>query len=574
MSEDVEKVRARINIVDVVGRHVNLKKSGRGFTGLCPFHDDKNPSFSVNPTTGTYRCWSCGAKGDVFKFVMEMDRLSFREALETLAADAGVVLEKRSSDPDMAQRQRRDAIMQLAQDFFVQQLSNSKMARDYCATRGLSPEVLSDWGLGFGPEVGDPLANHLKKSGYTLQESQELFLVDKDSSGGYFDRFRSRLIFPIWDERGKLVAFGGRIIGNGIPKYINSSDTPIFSKRRTLYGMHRARNPMAQSGRAVLVEGYLDVIACHRAGVEEAVASLGTSLSDEHALLIKKWAKEVVVLYDADAAGQKAADRAEQILTAHGLKVRIALMPEGEDPDTLLRSAGPEAVRLAVDAGLTPTDFRMNQLRLRADPKSDEFWAEAYSILALATNPLEIEKYTTELAGLYPGIRDRVAAEKAIKREIMRYKRMGPRAESDAPVRATRVPRAPVHASEAILLLALLDKTLAPSAYKCLQEDLFFTGQGVEIQQSITEHFGDKFPATQAHQWIPTLPEVVQDVFAMLESKAIVALKSEVLADAIKALKEKKEERELQRLKTGVEPDDQGLKVIQERLERLKNKDS
>ena len=574
MSEDVEKVRARINIADVIGRRVNLKKSGRGFTGLCPFHDDKNPSFSVNATTGTYRCWSCGAKGDVFNFVMELDRLTFREALETLAADAGVVLSKKSSDPEIALRQRRDAIMQLAQEFFTAELKKVKLAQDYCENRGLSAEVQTEWGLGFGPVSGDPLANQLKKAGYTLQECQELFLVEQDQSGGYYDRFRSRLMFPIHDDRGKLTAFGGRIIGNGIPKYINSSDTPIFSKRRTLYGMNRARAVMAQSGRAVLVEGYLDVIACHRSGVEEAVASLGTSLSEDHAIMIKKWAKEVVVLYDADLAGQKAADRAEQILTAHGLQVRIALMPEGEDPDTLLRSAGPEAVKKAVEAGLSPTDFRMSQLQLRADPKSDEYWSEVYGILALAVNPLEIEKYVTELAGLYPGIRDRVAAQRAIKQEVARHRRMIKQPLGAQPQKAVRVPRAPVHNYEAVVLLSLLTLDLAPRAYQALQEDLFFTGQGLEVQRAITEQFKDKFPTTKAHQWIPDLPEMVQDVFAMLEAKAILQIKEEVLADAINALKEKKEERELHQYKGAIEQDDAGLKIIQERLERLKNKES
>ncbi len=196
---------------------------------------------------------------------MEMDRLTFREALEALAAEAGVELSRRPSDPEIALKQRQQAAMNLAQDFFVAQLADSKEAKAVCRERGLDEITLNEWGIGFGPASGDFLANHLKKAGYTLQECQELFLVERDASGGYFDRFRSRLTFPIHDERGKLVAFGGRIIGDGIPKYINSSDTPLFSKRRTLYGMHRARTVMADSGRAVLVEGYMDVIACHRA---------------------------------------------------------------------------------------------------------------------------------------------------------------------------------------------------------------------------------------------------------------------------------------------------------------------
>ncbi len=574
MSDDVEKVRARINIVDVVGRRVNLKKSGRGYTGLCPFHDDKNPSMSVSATTGTYRCWSCGAKGDVFNFVMEMDRLTFREALEQLASECGVELTKRSSDPEIALRQRRESAMALAQDFFVEQWGKSTVAKDYCTGRGLEATICSDWGIGFAPSQNDPLATKLKKEGYTLQECQELFLVEKDQSGGYFDRFRSRLMFPIHDERGRLVAFGGRILGNGIPKYINSSDTPLFSKRRTLYGMHRARTPMADSGRAVLVEGYLDVIACHRAGVKEAVASLGTSLSEEHAQMIKKWAKEVVILYDADAAGQKAADRAEEILSGAGLRVRIALMPPGEDPDTLLRTAGPEAVKAAVEAGLSPTDFRMKQLRHTGDPQTEDFWEQAYEILSHATNAVDIERFAIELAGVYPGIRDRVAAERAIKKQIVAARRNRRTPAVTGATRPTRIPKAPVHPYEALVMRALLVEELAPRALAAIREDIFFTGEGIEAQGAISETLPTKVSGDPSKTIVPILPEAIQDILSMLESKAVLDVNADSLDGAIKSLKEKKEERDLQRRKSEVGDDDFSLKIIQESLEKLKNKET
>lgn len=571
MSDDVDKVRSRINIVNVVERRVNLKKSGRGYTGLCPFHDDKNPSFSVNPSTGTYRCWSCGARGDVFNFVMEMDRLTFREALEALAAEAGVELSRRPSDPEIALKQRQQAAMNLAQDFFVAQLADSKEAKAVCRERGLDEVTLKEWGIGFGPASGDFLANHLKKAGYTLQECQELFLVERDASGGYFDRFRSRLTFPIHDERGKLVAFGGRIIGDGIPKYINSSDTPLFSKRRTLYGMHRARTVMADSGRAVLVEGYMDVIACHRAGIREAVASLGTSLSEEHAALIKRWANEVVILYDADRAGQTAADRAEQVLSSQGIKVRIALMPEGEDPDTLLRIGGAEAVIGAVKGGLAPAEFRMEQLRSRSDPSKDDFWEEAFAILASATILLEIERYTTELAGLYPGIRDRVAAEKLIKREVMRRRKGTTKVTAQV---AAKVPKAPVNASEAQVLQALLVPELRELAFQCLTRELFFTGEGQSVATALIAKWGLKPPSGPADQWVPSLEPNVQDLLVMLEAKAIVPIGRDALEDAIRWLEGKKAERDLHLIGSGSDHDDSKLQLIQEGLEALKNKKS
>lgn len=572
MEDDRDKVRSRINIVDVIARKVNLKRTGRGYTGLCPFHDDKNPSFTVNPATGTYRCWSCGARGDVFTFVMESERLGFREALEQLAAEAGVALSKRLNDPDTALRQRREAAMLAAQEFFVAQWAASKVARQYCEGRNLPPEIVAEWGLGYGPEQGEALAIHLKKTGHSLAECQELFLVDRDAGGGFYDRFRSRLMFPIHDDRGRLVAFGGRIIGSGIPKYINSSDTPLFLKRKVLYGMHKARQAMADKARAVLVEGYLDVIACHRAGVNEAVASLGTSLSVEHATLLKRWANEVVILYDADAAGQKAADRAEEILTEAGLKVRIALMPEGQDPDTLLRDAGPEAVRKAVDGGLSPTEFRLAQLQAKMKPDQDEFWQEAFQILAQSTSALEVERYAAELAGLYPGIRDPSAAIRVIKKEAAaRRKAKGPSGQAPRPM---RIPRAPVHAWEATLLRGLLDPQLFGAAYAALKEDLMFTGQAVAVAAAVREVLGEEPGARPASEWVPDLPQEAQDLFVMLDAKSLLPVTKESVQDSISCLRNKQVERSLHGLKEPASQNDNDLAKIQEALERLKNREN
>lgn len=572
MEDDRDKVRSRINIVDVIARKVNLKRTGRGYTGLCPFHDDKNPSFTVNPATGTYRCWSCGARGDVFTFVMESERLGFREALEQLAAEAGVALSKRSNDPDTALRQRREAAMLAAQEFFVAQWAASKVARQYCEGRNLPPEIVAEWGLGYGPEQGEALAIHLKKTGHSLAECQELFLVDRDAGGGFYDRFRSRLMFPIHDDRGRLVAFGGRIIGSGIPKYINSSDTPLFLKRKVLYGMHKARQAMADKARAVLVEGYLDVIACHRAGVNEAVASLGTSLSVEHATLLKRWANEVVILYDADAAGQKAADRAEEILTEAGLKVRIALMPEGQDPDTLLRDAGPEAVRKAVDGGLSPTEFRLAQLQAKVKPDQDEFWQEAFQILAQSTSALEVERYAAELAGLYPGIRDPSAAIRVIKKEAAsRRKHSGE--PNKRPV-SSQIPRARCHPFEGTVFRGLLDRAHFASAYRALQEDLMFTAEAIEAAAATVDLLGADPEPMEGHQWVPGLPQNIQDLFLSLDARALMPIKLDELDHAILRLRNKKDRRSLINRNPGSSLDDNDLVDLTERLKRLKNREN
>ncbi|MCH8980224.1 MAG: DNA primase, partial [Armatimonadetes bacterium] len=278
MADERELVRSRIDILDLVGQRVRLKRSGKNWTGLCPFHEDRNPSFSVSPDIGRYKCWSCDASGDVFTWVMETQGVEFREALEILAKQAGVEL-TRGSRQDHTRRRRMTDAMAVALDFFRDQLQVSQRAREYCKGRGLDDDTLARWDIGYAPDLGEALAAELKKKGCKLSECRELFLVDGNEQIGYGDRFRGRVIFPIRDDQGNLIAFGGRIIGDGRPKYINSSDTPLFSKSRTLYGMHRARDTVRKLRRAVVVEGYLDVIACHRAGVTNAVATLGTSLA-------------------------------------------------------------------------------------------------------------------------------------------------------------------------------------------------------------------------------------------------------------------------------------------------------
>ena len=256
MADERDLVRSRTDIVDLIGQRVRLKKSGRNWTGLCPFHEDRNPSFSVSPEIGRYKCWSCGASGDVFTWVMNTQGVEFRDALEILAKAAGVEL-TRGPKQDKSKRQAMADAMAVAQAFFRAQLNESRTALEYCERRSLTEEVRDEWEIGFAPDIGEALAAELKRRGFRLADCVELFLVDGNEQNGYGDRFRGRLIFPIRDDQGNLVAFGGRVIGEGIPKYINSSDTPLFSKGKTLYGMYRAKEAVRKLRQAVLVEGYL-----------------------------------------------------------------------------------------------------------------------------------------------------------------------------------------------------------------------------------------------------------------------------------------------------------------------------
>jgi len=509
VADERDEIRSRINIVELVGQSVPLKKAGKSWKGLCPFHADKNPSFAVDPTTGTYRCWSCGEHGDIFTWVMKTRHLEFFEALQFLAEQAGVTLSSRGQTTTKSDKARWNAAMQDALAFFREQLAKNEEAVSYCARRGLSDEVIAEWEIGYAPDVGDALASYLKRKGHSLAECKELYLVDEDNVGGFRDRFWGRLIFPIRSETGDLIAFGGRLLGDGHPKYINSGDTPLYRKSRVLYGMNRAKETLGKEKRAVLVEGYLDVIACHRAGVKGALASLGTALAEDHARLLKRWCEQVVILYDSDAAGQKAADRAVEILREAGLKTRIALMPPGEDPDTLLKTAGPAAVQQAVDAGLRPLDYKIRKLKASMSPGQEEFWIAAVEALATATNAAELEKYAGDLAPLYPGGRDLNRTQNALKaealREAARRKRGSDPAERPSVSELTSQ-IAQMHISEIVVLAGLLDSAARQLSWAaCGETNLFFSERGKEAASAIREVFPSGPPTEKVVVWLPKI---------------------------------------------------------------------
>lgn len=575
MSDDVERVRARLNIVDVVGRRIALKKAGKDFKGLCPFHDDRSPSLHVNPGLGIYKCFACGAGGDGFKFVQEFHKVDFREALGILAEELGIELTGKGKDSQgPSRRSSWLEAMKLAQEFFQEQLKVSDGARAYCDGRGISPDTIEEWGLGYGSDVDGALAAALKKAGFPLAECQELFLVTQDQAGGFYDRFRGRLTFPIFDEGKRIIAFGGRLIGVGAPgqpKYINSGDTPLYSKRRVLYGMHAAKDAFSKGSPAVLVEGYLDVIACHNAGVRGAVASLGTALSEDHAKMLSRWVQEVVVLYDADEAGEKAAERANELLSQQGVKTRVALMPKGEDPDTLLRTQGPSAIHRAVDGSLSPISYKLQRLRSKLAPTDVGFWEEAIEILSMAPRFTEVVGHIDELAAIHPHTRDRVAAQRALEQDVRRAMaqkhRNGPRAMQKGPSSISLGQK--VHSCEATVLRALMSPEYFRSGWGALEEPgLMFTGAGVSAAEAIlASNAEDKRKGPLA------LDSIQQtDAFSLLvelDAGSLLPISSDAIHDAVVELRRKREDRERQMLleRSSSEEDRR-----QELLERIKKK--
>jgi len=349
-----EKVKQQADIVRVVGEYVRLKKSGQNFTGLCPFHAEKSPSFAVHPTKQIYHCFGCGVGGDVFKFVMEMEKCSFPEAIRVVAEKCGISIPrpKERSPEERKENQQRTVLVEMhreAQTFFVRQLEGTlegKAARAYLEDRGLDKDTISRFGIGYAPSGGDLLLRSLKQK-YSEKLLVESGLVSRDQSGRLFDRFRRRITFPISNESGKIVAFGCRALGDDQPKYLNSPETPIYSKSNMLYHMDRAKEGIRRQDFAILVEGYMDAIAVARAGISNVVASCGTSLAEPQIKLLGRFTRRVIVNYDPDAAGQTATERSLALLLEQDFEVRVlALPPVGDkkaDPDLFIREMGKDA---------------------------------------------------------------------------------------------------------------------------------------------------------------------------------------------------------------------------------------
>lgn len=348
ITEDtIATLRGLTDIVQVVSERITLKRSGRRFVGLCPFHMEKSPSFSVDPERQMYHCFGCGAGGDVFSFVMQTESIAFPDAVKSLADRHGFVLEGHQ-DEDGSKSREREAILEanrVAFGVFRHGLLKSPLgesARQYLEKRGISRAFMDEFGLGFIPDGWSYLADYMGKKGFSLPELEQAGLVIRNQQGRFYDRFRNRILFPIQDVQGRIIGFGGRVLGNENPKYLNSPETPVYHKARSLYGLHQARHAIRKSRVVHVVEGYFDVISLHQHGVRDTVAGLGTALTREQLQLLRGYADRVVLVFDGDAAGFRAAERAAPLLLSMNMDARVFLLPEGEDPDTLVRRSGRE----------------------------------------------------------------------------------------------------------------------------------------------------------------------------------------------------------------------------------------
>ena len=430
----IDELIARNPIEDVVGQYVNLKRSGANMFGLCPFHGEKTASFSVAPDKGIYYCFGCHKGGGAINFMMELEGLSYPDAVRALAKRAGMqVPEDDQYQSRYRQQERIWALHKEAARFFHSQLYApvGKAALEYALGRGLSKGTLTRFGLGYAPDSWDAMVKAMRANGYTDQELQDSGLVTvSKKNGNLFDRFRDRLMFPIIDVRGNVIGFGGRIMNNNDPnaaKYLNSPETIIFNKRKNLFGLNVAKK--SKLGYLILVEGYMDAIALHQYGFDCAVASLGTSLTEEHATLITRYVEQVVLIYDGDEAGQRATRRAIPMLEKAGLQVKVLKMRDAKDPDEFLKKFGADRFKLLLEESADRVEYQLSAIKSKYDIRVPEqkvqYVQEATDLICTLDSSVKREVYggrVAEAAGLsYEAVKLEVG--KAYKRRMGRERK-------------------------------------------------------------------------------------------------------------------------------------------------------
>ena len=557
MPDERDLIRGRVDLVDLVGERVKLIRVGKKLKGLCPFHAEKTPSFHVDQQLQLFHCFGCKKGGDIFDWVMATENVDFRAALENLAERAGVQLSGKGRSRDEVAS--LFAIMEEAQCFFRSAFVDSSSAREYIAARGLDDETIEHWGIGYAPPTDFAMATHFRQTGTKLHEARDLSLLSGGPEDGYGDFFRGRLLFPIRDEQGRLMAFSGRSMDGSEPKYINSRDTSLFKKSDTLYGMYQSREGLRDSRNAVLVEGQMDVIACHRAGIATAVAALGTALTAGHIQKLKRYADEAVLLYDGDTAGKKAAERAIAIFEAASFPCKAVLLAPGQDPDTQLSQSGAEALRQTLQGAVSPLRFRIKTLieEFGAEPgiKDVRFWENIKQALAHSNDRLEADELIDEVSALHPNSKvDRRATVNAIRADVESLRK--PRAKlrrnentvAEIPDEIP-LPRGP----ERDLLRAAVSEEFRSFSWPLLdEEDLIVSEGGRLLADGLLAAFPER-PEGEPSAIVGALEHPMRTALFRLESPAdpfdtsAPPLSQEGLNESVERLRAERERRERQK---------------------------
>ncbi len=502
----IEEIREKCDLVEIISAHVALRKTGRTFTGLCPFHGEKTPSFHVNPERQIWKCFGCGEGGDVFKFVQKIDNLTFPQAVEQLARKVGVTIERsEKAARAYSERERIVRANNVACAYFREALTQSDKAKDYISRRGLSADAIEIYKIGYAPAGWDGLLNYMQQQRIDIADAIKAgLLVARESSTGFYDRFRDRLIFPILDSSDRIIAFGGRSFGDEQPKYLNSPETALFAKNKTLYGLNIARKSIAHEDKVIVVEGYMDVITTQSAGFNNAVATMGTALTDEHVSVIGRFTKNVVLAFDSDSAGINAAMKSAPVFEQAGFRVRILNMPKGEDPDSLLRGGKVSVFAELLNKALPLPDYKIKLALSRHDLSTDEgktsALGEAIDILAEVDGAVERERLIRFLAKYHPNFSTGTTlAEDHIRGEISRKKsRMAHSGNSSKLVRSSapngrqKTHLAPLQKWEQLLLgIILFSRADASKVFDVLSPNEFTGTDCIALAEALSKQYSE-----------------------------------------------------------------------------------
>ena len=406
--EKITEIRERANIVDVISDYLSLKKVGNNYKGLCPFHSEKTPSFMVNEQKQIFHCFGCNTGGNVFNFIMKMDHLSFPEVVRGLAERYGVNLpDTKMSDADRRRVQKREKLLQineLAAGYFHSLLKDEKKgvgAREYLRKRGIGSEVIANHKLGYARNSWDGLLKFLGTKGVSLSMAEEVGLIVPKKSNGFYDRFRCRVVFPIIDGYNKVIGFGGRVLDDSVPKYLNSPESPVYDKSNSIYGLNIAKDFIRREGKVIIVEGYLDLLSLNQYGIRNVTATLGTSLTSGHVKVLKRYTKNVVIIFDADDAGKRAAIRSLDIFLKERISPKIGVLPSGFDPDSLVRDVGREGFEKIITDSVPIIEYIINETIKKYDSSSVEgkvnIIEELSPVLAMIENKVEKVLYIQEV---------------------------------------------------------------------------------------------------------------------------------------------------------------------------------
>lgn len=583
--ELLDRIRGSQDIVEVISRHLSLKKSGQNYVGLCPFHSEKTPSFIVSPVKQLFHCFGCGAGGNVITFLMKYEKMPFIDTVKRIAEDAGIRIADKGADSAGKDNKKRELFEanKLAAEYYHNILIQSKdgaLARTYLSERGISPETIEKFNIGYSLNSWDRAYNYLKNKGITNEIMAEAgIIVTKSKGEGYYDRFRGRVMLPIYDMHSMLVGFGGRVMDDTSPKYLNSPETPLFSKRQLLYGLDLAQNYIRESGYAVIVEGYMDVIAAHQAGIQNVVGTLGTAITGNHLKCLSRFTSEVFLTFDSDPAGINAARRAVELFLNSEINAKVLLLPEGEDPDSYIRMHGKDSFLKLLNSSKAIVEFEIDRIIEKWSNKkqSESIDAkvrvaeECLNLIRKISNRIERDYYLKKIA------REIRASEEILRSELLR----GGKLAGKLPVTRRRDKagegggfKKKSGVEEDILFLVLKDLNLRKIARsKLIDED--FSDSGLrEVWMFLS--MSDK-----------ELHDIINDISCDDEVKEIISrlgvydlhfdVPEKTLVDCIRVLQRNRLERELKRLESELSSAESSgmhnkIRVLQVEMQQLYQK--